>query len=207
MKIGRGRELDAIAGTVTSYFERLVELSQNMHASDEKGVASPLDAAAEELVKMILSIKKDGGKIMLVANGGSAAIVSHMHNDLSKAVGVRAMVFNEPPLLTALTNDEGYENAFKRCVDLWAQRNDMLIAISSSGRSANILNAVKSAIGLGARVVTLSGFDSDNPLRRLGEINFFVNSHIYGYVELAHSSLTHFLTDRAVSCLCDAEHK
>ena len=207
MRIDTGKERDVVAGTVTGYFDRLAELSRAMVATDDKGVASTLDAAAEGLVKTILSVKKSGGKVMLVANGGSAAIISHMHNDLSKAVGVRAMVFNETPLLTALTNDDGYENAFEQCVDLWAQRNDLLIAISSSGRSANILRAVESAVGLGARVVTMSGFDSDNPLRRMGELNFYVSSHVYGYVELAHSSLTHFLTDRAVRCQISADRK
>lgn len=136
---------------------------------------------------------------MLVGNGGSAAIVSHMQNDLCKAVGVRAMVFNEPPLLTALSNDHGYGCVFERPVDLWAESGDLLLAISSSGQSENILRAARSAKARGCQILTLSGFLADNPLRGMGHLNFYAPSQVYGYVELVHSVLAHFLTDCAVT--------
>jgi D-sedoheptulose 7-phosphate isomerase len=104
-------------------------------------------------------------------------------------------------LLTALANDNGYENAFQRLVDLWADPGDVLVAISSSGRSANILNACAAARVRGASLITFSGFGADNPLRTHGDLNFYVANASYGPVESAHAVLAHHLTDRVLARL------
>ena len=120
-----------------------------------------------------------------------------MQNDLCKAVGVRSLVFNEAPLLSALSNDLSYAAAFEVLVDLWAEDGDALIAISSSGQSENIIRAADAAKKKGCSVITLSGFKSNNPLRNRGLINFYVPADQYGFVELGHSILTHYLSDAA----------
>ena len=89
----------------------------------------------------------------------------------------------------------GYENVFAFQVEQHAEPRDVLIAISSSGRSCNILSAVAAARLRAAKVVTLSGFGADNPLRALGDLNFFVPAGDYGYVELLHASLCHCVLD------------
>jgi D-sedoheptulose 7-phosphate isomerase len=71
----------------------------------------------------------------------------------------------------------------------------VLIAISSSGKSANILNGVEAARAAGALVVSFSGFRDDNPLRRLGDINIYVRSMQYGFVEVAHQAIIHAILD------------
>ena len=182
---------------VTSYFKKLSKLLLSVQVTDHHGEALSLDEGAGKAVEMILSVKSASGKIMLIGNGGSAAIASHMQNDLCKAVGVRAMTFTELPLLTALANDYGYECAFERLVELWGNGGDLLIAISSSGQSENILRAVRASLARECQVITLSGFNADNPLRRMGHMNFYLTSELYGYVELVHSALAHFLTDCA----------
>lgn len=182
-----------------SYFHNLSELLLNTQVTDADGIPLSLDEGANKAVDMILAAKSACKKVMLIGNGGSAAIVSHMHNDLSKAAGVRAMVFHELPLLTALTNDHGYGYVFEQPVDLWAENGDLLLAISSSGQSENILRAVRSAKARGCQILTLSGLLADNPLRGLGRLNFYVPSQVYGYVELVHSVLAHFLTDCAMT--------
>src|SRR5262249_15442866 len=154
--------------------------------TDRHGVTLSADEGADRALALILSLSTNAGKIMLIGNGGSAAIVSHMQNDLCKAVGVRAMVFNEQPLLTALSNDHGYGCVFERPVELWANADDLLLAISSSGQSENILRAVQVAEARGCRIITFSGFRVDNPLRQMGDVNFYIPSHVYGYVEVAH---------------------
>jgi D-sedoheptulose 7-phosphate isomerase len=136
---------------------------------------------------------------MLIGNGGSAAIVSHVQNDLCKQAGIRALVFTEPPLLTALGNDCGYDSVFELPVELWASSGDLLIAVSSSGRSENILRAVHAATLQGCQIVTLSGFQADNPLRCMGDVNFYVPAHTYGFVESAHMALAHCLIDHVVA--------
>jgi D-sedoheptulose 7-phosphate isomerase len=184
--------------SATSYFRELSDLLLSLQITDIHSVALSLDEGANKTVDLILSVKSTSSKMMLIGNGGSAAIASHMQNDLCKAVGVRAIVFNEPPLLTALSNDHGYGCVFERPVELWANSGDLLLAISSSGQSENILRAVRASAERGCQIITLSGFRADNPLRRMGHLNFYVSSQAYGYVELVHSILAHFLTDRAV---------
>ena len=136
-------------------------------------------------------------KIMLVGNGGSAAIVSHVQNDLCKAVGIRALVFTEQPLLTALANDNGYGSVYEFPVEQWAEAGDLLWAVSSSGNSENILRAALAASDRGCSIMTFTGFSTDNQLRQTGDLNFYVASDVYGYVETAHAGLSHMITDRA----------
>jgi len=150
---------------------------------------------------LILEIRKSRRKVMVIGNGGSAAIASHMQTDLCHSLGVRALVFTEPSTLTAQANDHGYETAFRNLTDLWAEPEDLLVAISSSGRSANILNACNTARAKGARIVTFSGFAPDNPLRSLGDLNFYVGSSLYGPVESAHAILIHHTTDQVLAAL------
>ena len=188
-----------VGQSATAYFRKLSELLLSLQVTDEHGAVLSLNEGTDKALDLILSVKSASRKMMLIGNGGSAAIVSHVQNDLCKAVGVRAMVFNEQPLLTALSNDHGYGCVFERPVELWADTGDLLVAISSSGRSENILRGVRASLARGCDVVTLSGFSPDNPLRRMGHLNFYVPSQVYGYVELAHSILAHFLTDCAMT--------
>ena len=182
----------------SSYFKCLGDLLLSMQVTDGKGIVLPLDEGASKAFEIVLSVQSNSGKVMVIGNGGSAAIASHMQNDLCKAAGMRAMVFDQTPLLTALSNDDGYGCVYERPVELWAEAGDLLVAISSSGKSENILRAVRAAAARECQIITLSGFDSDNPLRRLGDVNFYVSSSEYGYVESAHSVITHFLTDHAM---------
>lgn len=191
--------------SVTGYFQKLSELLLGLQVTDGDGTVLSLDEATDKAVDMILRVKQVSRKVMLIGNGGSAAIASHMQNDLCKAVGVRAIVFNEPSLLTALSNDYGYECVFEQPVKLWADTSDVLLAISSSGQSKNILRGVRASLTRGCHVITLSGFSADNSLRHTGHLNFYVSSQVYGYVELVHSVLTHFLTDCAVMSQSEKE--
>jgi len=184
--------------TATSYFKRLSDLLQDVQVTDKHGRKLTLDDGADKAISIILSVKIDLAKIMVIGNGGSAAIASHMQNDLCKAVGVRVLDFSQVPLLTALSNDHGYECVFERPIDLWSDSKDLLIAISSSGQSENILRATKVAVVKGCQIITLSGFNEENLLRSMGDVNFYVPSSAYGYVESTHSVLAHYITDYAV---------
>lgn len=181
----------------TAYFKQLNALLLNVEVTDREGVKTSLDEGVRRAVAMILSTKANSAKVMVIGNGGSAAIASHMQNDLCKRVGLRAMVVTQSPLLTAIANDHGYDAVFEQPVALWGDPGDLLVAISCSGQSENILRAVRLALGRGCNVMTLSGFKADNALRRLGNLNIYVASMDYGYVESAHAVITHFLTDCA----------
>jgi D-sedoheptulose 7-phosphate isomerase len=118
-----------------------------------------------------------------------------MATDYSKNGDVRAMALNDSSMLTCLGNDLGYDRVFAKQIELYARPDDLVIAISSSGRSANILNAVKAARAAKCAVVTLSGFTANNPLRHLGDINFYVASDRYGFVEIGHLTICHAILD------------
>ena len=186
-------------GKAQTYFDRVARLLAEMTVTDAAGRTLTVDSATTAVVATFLGVASAARKIILVGNGGSASIAGHMEMDLCNAVGVRAVVFNDPPVLTALSNDHGFDAAFERMVRLWAEAGDCLVAISSSGQSANIHRAVAVARERGCTVVTFSGFRPDNPLRLLGDWNFYVAAEHYGEVEAAHHMLGHFLTDSAAT--------
>jgi D-sedoheptulose 7-phosphate isomerase len=131
---------------------------------------------------------KDGGKIIIVGNGGSAAIASHVSVDFTKAAGMRATCFNESSLITCFANDYGYENWVARALEFYADKNDMVFLISSSGGSKNITNGARQAKEMGLPIVTLSGFSPENELRTLGNVNLWVDSTQYNVVEIVHQT-------------------
>ena len=189
------------------YLRRFTDLLLATQSTDGNGASLDLDLATGQVVDRIRQVRISNGVVLLVGNGGSAAIASHMQNDISKAAGIKALVFTEQPLLTALTNDDGYDAAFEFNTNQWAAQGDLMIAISSSGNSDNILRASRAALNAGASLVTMSGFKPDNQLRSLGEVNLYVASSSYGYVETAHAAVGHYLTDAAAGLLDSAGDK
>lgn len=139
--------------------------------------------------------KKNKGKTFVVGNGGSAGIASHHAVDLVNVAKVAAIPLVEPGLLSCMGNDYGYALSFSRPLEVMIQSSDLLVAISSSGRSQNILNACEMARSKGAKVVSFSGFRADNPLRKLGDVNVWTGKEDYGLVETAHFFILHTLID------------
>jgi D-sedoheptulose 7-phosphate isomerase len=179
------------------YSEELLSFLERIIITDIKGQTLDVNEGLSQIITNTRKLKTTQNKVMIIGNGGSAAIASHLQNDLCKSAQIRAMVFTEPPLLTALSNDISYTAAYRELVNLWADKGDILFSISSSGRSQNIIDAVSTAREKGCNpIITLSGFLPDNPLRCLGDINCYIPSNEYGYVELAHSVLSHFVSDQ-----------
>lgn len=149
-------------------------------------------------IEILKQTRKDGTKIVLVGNGGSSAVAEHMAIDFIKNVGLQALTISGSPMLTTFSNDYGYEKVFQKGIEILANNNDVLIAISSSGTSKNILNACDAAKAKNMQIITLSGFSPDNPLRKKGNINFWVNSKAFGYVELIHNLILHYMSDAII---------
>ena len=140
-----------------------------------------------EVAGLLKNVQAEGKKILIFGNGGSAAIASHFSVDLTKNASLRCINCNEADLITCFANDYGFERWVKKAVDFYGDEGDLLIVISSSGSSKNMLNGVKAARkGNFKAVVTLSGFAEDNPLRQLGDINLWINSRAYNFVENIH---------------------
>lgn len=180
---------------VRRYFTALSSHLMEAVVTDASGQSLEMAEAINQVMALARMTHAAGNKMIFVGNGGSAAISSHMATDYSKNGDIRAMALNDVAMLTCLGNDLGYEKIFAKQIELYARVDDLVVFISSSGRSANILNGVKAARVAKCRIVTFSGFAPDNPLRCLGELNFYINSDYYGFVEIGHLTICHAILD------------
>jgi len=139
-----------------------------------------------KIVETIIEIKKNKKKIILVGNGGSAAIASHVSVDFTKMCKIRAINFNEADLLTCFSNDYGYENWVCKALSFYGDKGDLLICISSSGESKNIINGAKFGKKMGCKIITLTGSDEKNKVKKIGHINLWLNSKNYNIIEMVH---------------------
>lgn len=139
-----------------------------------------------KIVKLLKDTQKKKKKIILVGNGGSAAMASHVSVDLTKMCKIKAINFNEADLLTCFANDYGYENWVKEAISSYGDKGDLLICISSSGESKNIINGAKFAKKYGCKVITLTGFNKQNRVSKIGHINLWVDSRNYNHIEMTH---------------------
>lgn len=149
-------------------------------------------------VDLVLKVKAANSRVYFIGNGASAAIASHMAADWLKAGGMAAQCFNDGALTTCLANDLGYENVFSTPIAMHARKGDLLVAISSSGESENILRGVDVADRIGCYVVTLSGRNAANRLRNRGNVSFYVPSDHYGTVEVCHHAICHAILDLVI---------
>ena len=180
----------------TEYLQCLQEILGRTMVSHYEQSYEDIESAFVDYIGNLYEVTKKGNRIFFVGNGGSAGICTHSANDYAKNGGFRSMSLHDGAVLTCLGNDFGFEHVFAKQLEFHAQQGDMLIAISSSGRSADILNAVRQADEIGMFVCTFSGFASDNPLRTMGTLNWYIDSREYGFVELAHQVLIHCALDR-----------
>ena len=183
---------------VNSYIQTLADRLLAAEVTDASGAAVKTETAVLDTGRMARETHAAGNKLMFIGNGGSAGICSHMATDYSKNGGIRSLAFNDGAFLTCLGNDLGYENVFAKQIEFHGRAGDLLVAISSSGRSPNILKAVAAARLQKIAVVTLSGFAADNPLRGLGDLNFYLRDGNYGFVEVGHLTLLHAVLDIAM---------
>lgn len=138
------------------------------------------------LAALLAQVRAKGKQAIVAGNGGSAAIASHCAVDFTKNTGVRCLNFNEASLITCFANDYGYEHWLEKALEFYSDQGDVVILISSSGRSPNMVHAGRFAIEQQRRLVTFTGFRPDNPLRALGQLNFWVPSESYNIVEMTH---------------------
>lgn len=122
----------------------------------------------------------------MVGNGGSAAMASHCCVDFTKTSRVRAINFNEADLITCFANDYGYENWVVEGLKAYSNKDDLVILVSSSGQSKNIVNAAKYCHQKNIKLVTFTGFKKNNPVKKFGDLNFWVDSSKYNIIEMTH---------------------
>lgn len=161
------------------------------------------DSAFAQWKDHTIQLREAGKTVYLIGNGASASMASHMAADLAKNAHVRTEVFTDLALITAVANDLSYEEVFAEPLRRRMSEGDMLIAISSSGQSPNVLRASKEAAGLHGLVVTLSAMRHDNVLRSSGMLNFYVPVDTYGLAETCHAAILHHWIDQMVPAMPD----
>lgn len=147
------------------------------------------------LVDIFSSHKEKQTQLFFIGNGGSSAIASHMTADFMKNGGMKTYSLYDNAVTTCMGNDYGYEHIFSKPLGFLAKSGDLLVAISSSGNSQNIVNAIKTARGKNVEVITFTGFCADNKAKQLGDINVYVPSHKYGIVESIHNLILQQIVD------------
>ena len=168
--------------TDNQFLKSYLEDFSNLIKPDDDLIKSLID-----IRDLLLEVKSHNKKVIIFGNGGSASIASHISVDLTNNADLRCINFNEAGLITCFANDYGFEHWVEKAIDFYGDDGDLLILISSSGKSENMLNGVKAARnGNFKSVVTLSGFAKDNPLSQLGDINLWLDSRAYNFVENIH---------------------
>ena len=179
------RQTKPIRIQLIGYFERFVDSLRNAEVTDNNGNLVEFSKGVEKCINMIKEFSERKGTLWFIGNGGSSSIAGHQSADFVRN-GFKAMSPMDYSLITCMANDYGYEQVFSQPLNVLMEKTDLLIAISSSGQSKNILNATEMAAKKGCKIITMSGFKPDNPLRKAGNANFYVSSNSYRTVESAH---------------------
>jgi D-sedoheptulose 7-phosphate isomerase len=181
---------------IKEYLRHFEQKLSNTLISNENGETLDHTIAYNSLVSKLAELHQSTHIIYLIGNGGSSAIVSHSAVDFINTCQIKAYPLTEHSQLTCMANDYGYENVFRNQIDMMMGPEDVLIAVSSSGSSPNIVRAAEIAREKKAFLITLTGFSPDNRLRKMGNFNFWLDTMDYGQVEIGHALLLHILTDK-----------
>lgn len=152
----------------------------------------------DQLTQVFAEYKKSKKCVYFCGNGGSAGISQHMTADFLKNGGILTHSLYEQTILTCISNDLSYEYVFSKQLELMAKEGELLVAISSSGESENIVKAIEAIRKINGKVVTLTGFDTANRIRNMGDINIYVPKRHYGIVESIHTIILQQIVDRIV---------
>jgi D-sedoheptulose 7-phosphate isomerase len=163
-----------------------------MKVTTGAGEEKSADEGLAAWCKLTGKVKAENATMFFAGNGASAMMAGHMAADASKNGGFRSQAFNDAALMTAIGNDEVFALPLSR----FADPGDVLVTISSSGNSPDIILAIESARTIGLTVVTVSGMGPDNRSRRMGDLNFYVPADTYGIAEASHQVLLHAWLDR-----------
>lgn len=162
-----------------------------MNLNELKICISEIDTQKLEILKQLITSKRD---ILIIGNGGSNAIASHIAQDYTKVLRKKTLSFSDSSRLTCYMNDYGVDNAYSKFIEHFVEKNSLVILISSSGNSPNVINAAKYCDDNNIDFIILSGFSSDNKLNSYSAksiLDFWVNSNDYGIVEIIHEIILH----------------
>jgi len=178
------------------YIENFNSILSKIKIFGKEGNEMSFQEALRNVFSYFNQCKLEDKFIYLIGNGGSNAIISHLSVDLIKACHLKAFPITDSSILTCYANDYGYANVFSQLLEKLMRQGDMLIAVSSSGESDNIVNAVsKFSVNNTNPIVTLTAFHKFNRVMKSGDVNFWLDTMDYGFAEIGHALILHYLTD------------
>lgn len=163
------------------------------HRTDER--CPNYDEGIRVLVDTFSRHKMKHSQLFFIGNGGSSAIASHMTADFMKNGGMNTYSLYDNAVTTCMGNDYGYEYIFSRPIEFLVREDDLLVAISSSGNSQNIINAIEIARKKKAEIITFTGFELENNVKKMGDLNVYVPCKKYGIVESIHNLILQQIVD------------
>lgn len=179
------------------YQRKLIDIMMNTQLLNCKDSIVTKDY--EILIKTLIGIfkknKEENRQVFFIGNGGSAGIAEHMTADFMKNAGIHTRSMFSTTILTCFGNDYAYEEIFAKQLELLAEKEDILVAISSSGNSRNIINAIKVMKKKGGIIITFTGFKNNNQVKNLGDYNIYVPIEKYGIVETVHQAILQHIID------------
>jgi len=182
--------------TLHSRIQEFALIIAHIRASNAQNQETDPELEIKSFRERLAQLISEHKNLYIVGNGGSAGVAAHAVTDFFNVAKIRATTLHESSLLTCMANDFGYEHAVAKMLGQLLNPGDIVIAISSSGNSMNMRNAAIISREKKAFVLTLTGFSSDNPLRSLGDINIWLDSCDYGFVEVGHQFILHNIADR-----------
>jgi D-sedoheptulose 7-phosphate isomerase len=180
----------------SQYLETVAGGLRDLKVTGRQGDTIDTAEGFRRWVDLSHQVNAAGRMIYFIGNGGSAGIASHMAADACKNGRLRALAFNDVALMTATANDLAFDQLFSLPLERLAHADDLLVSISSSGNSPNIVRGIEHARTKGLHIVTLSGWNADNKSRALGDLNFYIAATRYGWIESAHLLILHFWLDQ-----------
>lgn len=178
------------------YIKELLEKMEHVEIwKDTSEKCKNYDEGIKLLLEVFTTHKRKRSQLFFVGNGGSSAIASHMTADFMKNGGMNTYSLYDNAVTTCMGNDYGYEYIFSRPMEFLVREGDLVVAISSSGNSENIVNAIEIARIKKATVITLTGFQPQNRAKQMGDINVYVPCEKYGMVESIHNLILQQVAD------------
>lgn len=183
---------------VRDYLDKIKNLLDHIIITDGKSEQYEYNDAINKAVEILKKCKLQRGCLYICGNGGSAGIAQHMTADFLKNGGIRTYNMYGQSTITCISNDLTYEYVFCKQLEMLAEGGDILIAISSSGESENIIRAIREMQRVKGTVITFTGFQEENPIRKMGDINIYVPAKQYGMVESVHNLILQQMVDEIV---------
>ena len=182
-----------------TYFDQINSNSKKISITDVNEKEIDEDHAYQLIYEKLYELQEKSGVLYFIGNGASASIASHFGLDYFKAGEIRTSTFNDLSALTAFSNDISFDEVFSFPISRTLKEIDMLVAVSSSGNSPNIVKGIEAAREQGSFILTLSGMNGDNKIRKMGDINMYFPEMDYGPTECAHTIMLHHMLDKFVA--------